>query len=572
MKVRTGIRLPLAIASLTLPAAAAPSLVKLHDFDNSSINPFFAQPARVNDSAILVGERLWFTCEQGGEYGFGTLSSYNITTGQLQIHIAMDNDTGLTPKSSPVRDGDLLYFTTIGNNREGSAVYSTMGHYNMTAAQVTNKLWEATGSSGNHIRNPWGGVAIIDRGTAGKDLYFNCYSGGLASGNGAILRYEPATGATSTVYQMAAGPGPRQPYKGFAVVGTDLYFTTFTGGDGAVSGTLCKLDASVRGAETVEVVASMPETHAQLPSHNPYYRALDHCLYFTTVGSNPMPGALMRYDINTKALSVLHRMAGGTLVDGTTYYLEGNKCYGPVVEWDKALYYTTISGGAYASGTTTGGTINRYDLRTGQHETLFSLDANTTVNVNIPYDNFGGEIRGGGTFNGSTTSPAFYYITKTGGNHGPTATTGYGTILRMDLDPAGPQSTYETWAADYPSLDAAWIAPTADPDGDGRDNISEFSFGTSPLSGADGNGYAAERTEAGIELRWTARTDGSVVYQPHGSGDLKTWTALAIASEVMSTPDITPPTGYERRRIIIPTGEPATFFRIHATLQPQAKP
>jgi hypothetical protein len=563
----------LQLTALGLPAAlqAAPSLVKLVDFNNSNI--VSPSPARVNDSAILIGSKLWFACEQGGAYGFGSLSSYDINAGILAVELSLDNETGLTPKASPVRDGNLLYLTTIGNNRDGSSIYSTLFSYNIATGITDYKLWEASGSSGIHIRAPWGGVAIIDRGSTGKDLYFNNYSGGTSNSSGAILRYETATGTTHLVYSMPASPGngPRQPYKGLTIVGTDLYFTTFSGGSGPAGGTLCKLDASIRGAETVEVLASMPETHAQLPSHNPYYRALDHSLYFTTVGSNTQPGALMKFDLNTKKLSVIHRIAGATNIGGTNYYLEGNKCYGPVVEWDKALYYTTIAGGAYATNTTIGGTINRYDLRTAQHETLFSLDANTTVNPAIPTDNSGGEIRGGGVFNGSTTAPAFYYITKTGGNFGFTATTGYGTILKLNLDPAGPPSTYETWSADYPSLTPAQIAPTADPDRDGRNNLSEFCFGTSPTSGSDGNGYSAIHTSAGLELRWTARADESIQYVTETSINLSTWSPLAISSEVI-IPEVALPTGYERRRVIIPTTNSKQFFRIEATLLPQAQP
>lgn len=571
MNARRFLLFPLTSLGLFTPLHAAPSLVKLVDFNNSNI--VSPSPARVNDSPILIGSKLWFACEQGGAYGFGSLSSYDISSGNLTVELSLDNETGLTPKASPVRDGNLLYLTTIGNNRDGSSIYSTLFSHNIATGITDYKLWEASGSSGTHIRAPWGGVAIIDSGAAGKDLYFNNYSGGTSSGSGAILRYETSTGLTHLVYSMPASPGtgPRQPYKGLTVVGTDLYFTTFSGGSGPAGGTLCRLDASIRGAETVEVLASMPETHAQLPSHNPYYRALDHSLYFTTVGSNTQPGALMKFDINTKKLSVVHRIAGATNIGGTNYYLEGNKCYGPVVEWDKAFYYTTIAGGAYATNTTIGGTINRYDLRTAQHETLFSLDANTTVNPAIPTDNSGGEIRGGGVFNGSTTSPAFYYITKTGGNYGFTATTGYGTILQLNLDPAGPPSTYETWSADYPSLSLAEIAPTADPDGDGRDNIHEFCFGTSPTSAAEDNGHAVFNTPGGLELRWTARIDGSVTYVPQSSINLATWEPLELDSEVIFS-EVTLPAGYERRRVIIPLAASKQFFRIEATLLPQAQP
>jgi uncharacterized repeat protein (TIGR03803 family) len=404
-------------------------------------------------------------------------------------------------------------------------------------------------------------VAVIDRGVDGKDLYFSTYSGGTPS-NGTIQRYQTDTGLTTQIYTFPDSPGSKQPYKGFTAVGTDLYFTTFTGGTGL--GTLGKLDASVRGAETVTVLAAMPTTtdnHAQLPSHNPYYRALDHSLYFTTVGSNTQPGALMKYDLNTNTLSFLHKVQGGPT---TGNFPEGNKCYGPVAEWNKQLYYTTIGGGANVpTGTGVGGTINRYNLQTGVHETLFSLDAGTNAG-------FGGEVRGGFVFNGSTTQPAFYLITKQGGAYD------HGTVLRMDLDPAIEPSTYESWLANYPGLSTQDARLDADPDGDGRPNHAEFAFGTSPLSGSDGNGYTAIANESGLEIRWTARTDGSVTYSIIGNPtlglDSSPWTPVMATPEVLAVPDIMVPTDYERRRVVIPMDSVAGFFRVKATLHPTALP
>lgn len=550
---------PLFLLACAATAPAAPTLTKLADFNNSS--PLFqAHPQNVNDSPVLIGNKLWFTCEKGGSNGAGSISTFDIATHTVATVLSMDNTTGQTPKATPTVDGDFLYITTIGST--SGSIYSTLFRFNHSTSSYDAELWEAASGSNPSARAPWGGVTVIDRGPGqGKDLYFNTYNGG-PNNTGTIQRYRTDTGVTTQIHVFPNSPGGKFPYKGFTAVGTDLYFTTFNGGTGL--GTISKLDASVRGAETVTTLAAMPTTTepaTQLPSHNPYYRALDHSLYFTTVGTNTQPGALMKFDLTSLQLSIVHRIQGGPT---TGNYPEGNKCYGPVAEWNKALYYTTIGGGANVpTGTGVGGTINRYDLRTGTHETLFHLDAGTN---NGP----GGEIRGGCVFNGSLTQPAFYLISKQGGLYD------HGTVLRMDLDPPLPPSTYESWLSLYPSLTGPSAVLAADPDQDGLDNRTEFAFGTDPGTATGGTGQQALAEAGQLEIRWTARNDASIVYQILGSPTLgaapQPWQAIPATQEIMTSPDIAVPVGYERRRVILPLTDARGFFRVQATLQASAMP
>ena len=92
-----------AVASLSLsaPLHAVPAVVKLHDFDNTDIlnNP---GPQAPNDAPVLIGSKLWFTTEKGGYWGFGTLSTFDVGTFQLEEKLSMDNASGNTPKASPV--------------------------------------------------------------------------------------------------------------------------------------------------------------------------------------------------------------------------------------------------------------------------------------------------------------------------------------------------------------------------------------------------------------------------------------------------------------------------------------
>lgn len=566
MKLRTGLK-PVLISLILAPALAAePSLVKLHDFDNSSplTNP---GPQAPNDNPVLTGSKLWFTTESGGHEGFGTLSTFDLNTASVEMLLSLDITTGNTPKAAPTVDGDLVYFTT---QRGGTGDRGTLVAWNR-AAGTYQVLWNSPSNSpSTNPNSPWGDVTVIDRGAVGKDLYFMTQNGGLGSAFGTIQRYQTSDGSVTQVYAFQGAPDGRQPYKGFTAVGTDLYFTTFTGGltgtgftQGA--GTLGMLEASVRGAESVSQLAAMPsgDGSQRFGVHNPYYRAADHSLYFNLLGTSTQSGALMRYDLVSRELTTLHEIQSAPTASG--YFPEGKLPYGSVAEWDKALYYTTIQGGDFG-----GGTINRFNLRTWTHEVLFHLDSDHAPNVANPLDNIGGEPRAGLVFNGSNTSPAFYLLCKQGGNHD------HGTILRLGLDPAAVPTAFEEWLATHPSLDGIQATAGADPDGDGRSNRDEFAFGTSPFNGADSQGFVSSITEAGLEIRFTARTDGSVSYRVTGGPTLgaapSPWTEVTHGVNAMAVPDVSVPSGYERRHVIIPVSGANGFFRIEATFQPNSLP
>ena len=566
MKLCHGLSRLLIPVSLTLPAIAAPSLVKLRDFNNS--NPVSQPgPQAPNDNPILIGSKLWFTTESGGTEGFGTLSTFDLETSELEILLSLDLSTGNTPKASPTADGDLVYFTT---QRGGTGDRGTLVAWNRVTGEH-EILWNSPSNSpSTNPNSPWGDVTVIDRGAAGKDIYFMTQNGGLGSAFGTILRYQTNDGSITQVHAFQGAPDGKQPYKGFTAVGTDLYFTTFTGGltgtgftQGA--GTLGKLHAATRGAETVNQLAAMPsgDGSQRFGVHNPWHRPQDNSLYFNLLGTSTQSGALMRYDLDTQVLETLHEIQSAPTASG--YFPEGKLPYGSVAEWDKSLYYTTIQGGDFG-----GGTINRFNLRTWTHEVLFHLDSDHAVNAANPLDNIGGEPRSGLLFNGSTTAPAFYLLCKQGGNHD------HGTILRLDLDPAATPTPYENWLAQHPSLEGLNATSGADPDRDGLSNRDEFAFGTSPTQGAENRGFSTASTPAGLEIRFTARTDGSVTYRVTGSPTLgaapSPWTEVAEAVTSMPVPDVTVPSGYERRQVVVPISGASGFFRVEATFQPNALP
>ena len=93
--------------------------------------------------------------------------------------------------------------------------------------------------------------------------------------------------------------------------------------------------------------------------------------------------------------------------------------------------------------------------------------------------------------------------TNTGAN--PTGTVGTGSyettiIIGSDgsitaQNSSSPATPFETWSANYPSLDTAEKRlPTADPDNDGVKNLAEFAYGGNPASGSS-NGIRQTLTQ-----------------------------------------------------------------------------
>ncbi|RYD36074.1 MAG: hypothetical protein EOP87_06165 [Verrucomicrobiaceae bacterium] len=570
----TSLRLPHTALFLlgTLPfASAAPTLTKLHDFNNTGV---LLGVQGSYDTPILIGSDLWFTTDKGGDNGFGTLSSFKLTNNTVTKRVSLDNETGNTPQSAPTVSDGFLYYTTT---RGGTGDRGTLNGYDLTGSTNT-VLWNSLSNSPTTNPNTLpGNVAVIDRGALGKDVYILTQGGGLGAAIGTIQRYNTLTGIVTQVHAFGNTPDSRQPFKGFTVVGNKLYFTTFTGGNVSPSGhatgsatngcgTLNEFDVTVRDGEVYTQLALMPNEDASFRflAHNPYYRAADHSLYFGSVGTNSSPGALMKFDLTLRKLSVLHEIMDDQTTAAPVRYPEGKAIYGSVIEWNRALYYCTFQGGANAptGSTAGGGTINRYNLDSATHEVLFNLDISTG-------NNNGGEVRGGFLHNGSATFPAFYLITHQGGAND------HGTILRMNLDLPLPASAYENWLAANPGISGANTAPAADADEDGIPNSSEFAYGTDPASGANPALSVAVPSETGLEIRWTARTDNSVTYTVTGSPSLgvdSPWTPVALPVEVIAEPDVVVPSGYERRRVTIPVTEVSGFFRVEANIPKTSLP
>jgi len=548
---------------------AAPTLQKIHDIfvpPGDPNDPGYEPPPGAKnpyDGAILVGENLWFTSYSGGTTDpGGTLTTYNLTSGEQKVRVSLNNGpNGMRPTGAPLQVGNLIYYTTLQGGSGGRGVVSVYD----TTTGVNSVIWNAP--SDTQPSDPGsipGNVTVIDRGEGqGRDIYLLTSAGGAGSAYGTIVRLHTADATPSVLESMTViksfllTTDPRQPFKGFTAVGKKLYFTTFTGGNGY--GTLNELDATVSGGEVHQMLAAMPSDNISVryPSHNPYYRASDNSLYFGTAGGNNVEvGAIMKFDLTTRILSVVYEIPNAASTSGP--YPFGNKVYSGLTEWNRELYFCTSSGGS-----SNGGTINRIKLDTGAHEVLFNLSTTTGATT-------GGNFRGRFCYNESVTEPAFYIFGRTGGVNG------LGTIMKLGVDLPIDPTSYEVWKNLYPGFTGETSVPNADADHDGLTNKVEFAFGTAPDNSGDTTVSSIASSEAGVEIRWSARTDEKVTYKVTTSPTLgqapSPWTEVAQTPAAMPVPDIVPPAGYERRHVVIPASEAAGFFRVEATFQPGAAP
>jgi hypothetical protein len=111
---------------------------------------------------------------------------------------------------------------------------------------------------------------------------------------------------------------------------------------------------------------------------------------------------------------------------------------------------------------------------------------------------------------GSPDDPANWTTGKTGGTPG-----------------FGESTPFEDWLPLYPDLTApADREPTADPDGDGMDNWSEFAFGLDPDDAASVNPITAglRRTTASFSYSRRDPLLTGLIYKVWTSPDLDAWT------------------------------------------------
>lgn len=399
------------------------------------VNTGTSNPGPYNSSGksgvLQMGDLLWFTSNRGGLDDRGTISTFDPSTQNFNIIYSFQSAEGFYPVSTPVLFDDKLFYTTT---RGGTGDTGVLGYYDLIAGTTTT-LWNG-GSSSNTFnpRTPSGRPTITSSG--GDDYaYFLTTNGGTGNGTtgaayGTIQKTNIATGVSSTIHNFTSAG--RQPFSSFAQVGTLLYFTTFVGGttgedyaNGA--GSLQALDTTT---DQIVLVSAIPggDGSTVFGSTTPIYDSSRNAMFVLTAGISTQPGGLLQFDLGAQTWITLWELEGAPTSTGP--FPEGRFIYGDPILFEDALYFTTTAGGEYG-----GGTVNRYDLLTGDKDILFDLGVNTELGVN-----FGNNARGEMSLVWEDGKQVLYFFASSGGENGGNPS-GKGTLLRLEVVPEpGPVS------------------------------------------------------------------------------------------------------------------------------------
>jgi len=127
-----------------------------------------------------------------------------------------------------------------------------------------------------------------------------------------------------------------------------------------------------------------------------------------------------------------------------------------------------------------------------------------------------------------------------------------------------PASPYEAWAAAF-GLEGEDAEPGADPDGDGRDNFTEYAFGGNPAL-ADGPPVPQEISRDGTTVTWAylrRDDDPALAYVHQVSSDLEEWLPLPAEAEDLNVTPHPTLTGYSVVTVEISATPPRSrFFRV----------
>ncbi len=425
--------------ALTQGLLPAQSVEKVADLSFVSVDGVgvggYAPLARLTQA----GTNLWFTTKSGGTFDAGTISRYDLVTREVVQVASLDNTTGKAPESSLLVVDDEAYFTTVNG---GVGNKGTIAKINLSSGGITVLHNFAT----NGI--PTGATPRAGLTRVGDELWATTSSGGI-SNRGVIVKYRLNDGVTSLVADFDGPALGGQPFGGLTAVGANaLFFTTFSGGStfGATglplgAGTLGKVTIDALGNATVGKLADLPAGYTQFPGVEPTLVGTNS-LYFGTTGPNSAPGAIVRYDLDTAALTNLFSFRTNA-VDALAYGTRPG--YSGLVEWLGELYFLGRQGGVSNYGV-----VAKFNLASNTVTKLADLEGTGGLALGSAtgiFDNTGVIVE--------ETNRFFLYYAVTGGG-----VNNKGTILRVALPPppiaallaagTAPETLALSWTGGYP--------------------------------------------------------------------------------------------------------------------------
>jgi uncharacterized repeat protein (TIGR03803 family) len=274
------------------------------------------------------GGELFGTASEGGQYGEGTLFSYNTTTGVFRKRFDFSQDNGRLPRGNLTLglNGKFYGLAFRGGSLNGGTLYSLD-----PATDAFVRLHEF--EDGVLGGSPEGSLLLNDDG-----IFYGLASSGGTNNLGVIFSFNPATNTYTKRHDFNAADGAF-PHGSFVKgPGGKLYAMTTDGGANQ-QGNIISFDPSTNNVVSLHDF-SLPE--GILPFGN-LLLASDGLFYGLTSshGANGGgAGTLFSFNVNTNMLTVLYHFAApsgplGTLMEGS----------------NGKLYGMTLSGGADGLGT-----------------------------------------------------------------------------------------------------------------------------------------------------------------------------------------------------------------------------
>jgi hypothetical protein len=418
------------------------------------------------NSFTQVGTQIWFTTSGGGYYGAGTVSLFDLPTHQVEEVASLNDTTGGYPYGSLLVLGNEGYFTT---STDGGSNRGTIAQIDLPSGNVTPLFTFPNNGQ------PTGEIPRASLTQIGNALWTITELGGI-SNRGVVVNYNLTNGVTTVVTNLDGPHLGAEAFSGFTAVSSNAwYFDTFAGGntfkttdyltnvqlDGSIAiitnsmpigvGTLELLTFDSLGNPNVANVLSLPGGYDEFPALPPILVGTNS-LYFTSVGLNAQPGAILRYDISTGLLTNLFSFSTNAL-PSTLYGTRPG--YSGLTEWQGELYFINWFGGIYSTGPNTGGgTVAKFNIASNTVIKLADLG-----NTSDPTDDLGSPsgFYGTGTIVQETNRFYVYYPLTSGGANN------IGTIIRVLLPPQPIQlvglgvtnatNVNISWSGGYPPFD-----------------------------------------------------------------------------------------------------------------------
>ncbi len=262
----------------------------------------FSQETKIKGGFTEWNGQWFFTAEKGGDHGYGFIGRFDPAVGTLTPGHSFERDA--KPKGGLARVGDHFYLQ--GEKGAAATRFGWIGRFD----PVTSEFAELAAYEAD-VKPKSGLVA------AGASLWLATEKGG--AGAGSLDRFDPATGALSTVVQLNFELGSKVESLVAPPDGQVLYagareggLATEAGGKGA--GTLLRVDP--RNGQVTRLVAF----HAA--AHGAKLRALtlhQNRLWFVmeeggdqTLNNGKGGGAILRYDLEQDVLERVHVFDGAT--------------------------------------------------------------------------------------------------------------------------------------------------------------------------------------------------------------------------------------------------------------------